>query len=261
MDEPETAVAQLEENVNGFLAFTGVKTRSPNDRFILVLGMTGSGKSTFVARCTGKQVHTGHDIFSCTDSISIFDYIDDEGRRVYLIDTPGFDDTSRSDADTLQVLGTYLSASYTAGIRIDGVVFLQRITDVRMGGSSVRNLSMVKAMCDLESYARFAVRLDLAGWMMKRGLHDVHIISRLLARAKAQDPIVLRIQRELADNNKTLDETLAGQVLHHDIIKARKEHPQQIQELQSQIATEEQARGKHHALVKELRQEQKDLVW
>ena len=89
--------------------------------------------------------------------MTIFDYFDDEGRRLYLIDTPGFDDTDRPDAETLGLLGTWLSASYAGGVPIDGVIFLQRITDVRMGGSGVRNIAMLKAMCDLQSYSRFAV--------------------------------------------------------------------------------------------------------
>jgi hypothetical protein len=77
------------------------------------------------------------------------------GRRVYLIDTPGFDDTDQSDAETLELLATYLSASYAAGVHINGVLFLHRITDVRVGGSGVRNLAMLRAMCDVQSYARF----------------------------------------------------------------------------------------------------------
>ncbi|KAI1349338.1 hypothetical protein F5Y01DRAFT_327531 [Xylaria sp. FL0043] len=294
MDDPEQVVNQLEDEAEGFLAFTGAREPSPNDRFILVMGMTGSGKSTFVARATGRRVRIGHDLFSCTQSISIFDFVDEQSRRVYLIDTPGFDDTSRSDAETLDRLGSYLSASYGAGIRIDGVIFLQRITDVRMAGSGVRNLAMLRAMCDLPSYARFAIvttmwpesehhRRDRGllaaredalyreeryfGSLISRGAFmtrhaetasgDVddearsarRIISRLLGRAEAQPPMVLRIQRELADERKTLDETLAGQ-----------EHAQQIQELQAQISAEERERGKQQAAVKELRQEQLELI-
>lgn len=54
-----------------FAAFTGVTKPSPNDRFFLVMGMTGSGKSTFIGRCTGEDVTVGHGLYSCK-SVSTF---------------------------------------------------------------------------------------------------------------------------------------------------------------------------------------------
>jgi energy-coupling factor transporter ATP-binding protein EcfA2 len=40
--------------------------------FFLILGMTGSGKSTFIQHCTGKTIQVGHGLQSCTTYISIF---------------------------------------------------------------------------------------------------------------------------------------------------------------------------------------------
>jgi ABC-type proline/glycine betaine transport system ATPase subunit len=48
-----------------FAAFTGVTKPNPGDKFFLVMGMTGSGKSTFVGRCTGEDVTVGHGLYSC----------------------------------------------------------------------------------------------------------------------------------------------------------------------------------------------------
>jgi ABC-type uncharacterized transport system ATPase component len=42
------------------------RLRSPNDRFIAVMGVTGAGKSTFISRCAGQDVTVGHDLTSCT---------------------------------------------------------------------------------------------------------------------------------------------------------------------------------------------------
>lgn len=67
--------------------------------------------------------------------------------RVHLIDTPGFNDTNRSDADTLRILAAYLGASYANGGRIHGVILLQPISDDQMPGSSVRALSVIQAIC------------------------------------------------------------------------------------------------------------------
>ena len=41
---------------------------SPDDIFIAVMGLTGVGKSTFVAECTGEEGGVGHTLESCTDS-------------------------------------------------------------------------------------------------------------------------------------------------------------------------------------------------
>lgn len=42
----------------------GVQPR-PSDIFVAVMGMTGSGKSTFISLCTGEDVAVGHDLQAC----------------------------------------------------------------------------------------------------------------------------------------------------------------------------------------------------
>ncbi len=65
MNDPAQVGEQLEEAAHGFLTFTGVKRPDRRDRLILIMGLTGSGKSSFVASCSGKQVKIGHSLFSC----------------------------------------------------------------------------------------------------------------------------------------------------------------------------------------------------
>ena len=66
---------------------------------------------------------------------------------VYLIDTPGFDDTNRSDNEVLCEIASWLTASYTAKIRLNGIIYLHRISDLRMQGSAKNNLFMFKKLC------------------------------------------------------------------------------------------------------------------
>jgi ABC-type uncharacterized transport system ATPase component len=56
---------RVADHAQNFAAFTGVTRPKPTDRFFLVVGMTGSGKSTFVGQCTGKDVAVGHGLYSC----------------------------------------------------------------------------------------------------------------------------------------------------------------------------------------------------
>lgn len=76
---------------------------------------------------------------------------------MYLIDTPGFNDTNRPDIETLQILATYLGASYANGVRIHGLIVMHPISDNRMAGSSLRNIELIKAVYGSTTYNNLAV--------------------------------------------------------------------------------------------------------
>jgi hypothetical protein len=48
---------------------------------------------------------------SCTAEVQLADHFILDGRKVILIDTPGFDDTSKSDTDVLKMIAAYLATS------------------------------------------------------------------------------------------------------------------------------------------------------
>ncbi len=52
--------------------------------------------------------------------------------KVLIIDTPGFDDTERSDTEILTEISRLLALQYEIGMKLKGVIFLHRITDVRI---------------------------------------------------------------------------------------------------------------------------------
>ena len=58
----------------------------------------------------------------------------------------------RSDTDVLEIIGTYLQKAYSEKIFLTGIIYLQRITDVRMQGSAVRNLRILKKLCGPKYY-------------------------------------------------------------------------------------------------------------
>ncbi|KAJ5442073.1 hypothetical protein N7445_005080 [Penicillium cf. griseofulvum] len=275
-----------------FAAFTGVSKPGPSDKFFLVMGMTGSGKSTFVGRCTGEDVTVGHGLYSCTSSIDVFEFQCND-HKVYLIDTPGFNDTNRSDIDTLSVLATYLGASYANGVRIHGILMLHPISDNRMSGSSVRNLNMMKAMCGFASYSNLAIATTMwsersplckqrevqllsderfFGGLISRGattfrhnekgllgsLEEItsarRIVTHLILQSEKYPPAVLELQREIVDQGKVIGETKAGILLAGDLYKARQAHEQELKRLKKAIETEiAQKNTKHAAEMQELK--------
>ncbi|KAJ5591974.1 uncharacterized protein N7459_002343 [Penicillium hispanicum] len=161
------AADQFADQAQRFSALTGLTRPNPRDRFFLVMGMTGSGKSTFISRSFPKRTRpflTSQNLnvfpYLGTESIDVFDFVFN-GRRVYLVDTPGFNDTNRSDIETLGTLATYLGASYANGVRIHGIIMLHPISDNRMSGSSLRNIEMMKAMCGFTGYENLAIATSM----------------------------------------------------------------------------------------------------
>ena len=62
----------------------------------------------------GKDVvKVGDDLMPCTSSIRhvIIPHPTDEGRRIILVDTPGFNDTYISEADILECIALWLARS------------------------------------------------------------------------------------------------------------------------------------------------------
>jgi predicted GTPase len=91
------------------------------------MGPTGSGKSTvsnskllgyvllnsekFVSVAAGVEAGVGHDLESSTSEIGIIKMAF-PGFNIVFVDTPGFDDTKRSDSDTLKMISNWLTATY-----------------------------------------------------------------------------------------------------------------------------------------------------
>ena len=309
MDIPITSTQQLIDQACRFSTFTGLTRSNPQDRFFLVMGQTGSGKSTFVARCTGRDLTVGHGLYSCTSlppnqstypsngsrgttSIDTYSYTLPYRRgirTIHLIDTPGFNDTARSDIDTLSVLASYLGASYANGVRIHGIVLLHPITDNRMSRSSVRNVEIMEKICGFTSYENVAVAttmwarsdsgagrsphergmleqreielqgerrflggLAVKGAVMFRhgdsGVREIlskeeekrsaqRIVAYLIAQSDAvgSAPKVLRLQREIIDEGKTLGETEAGRVVAGELYNARRDHEWQLRDVETEM--------------------------
>ena len=71
------------------------------------MGQTGSGKSTFINLATqSDKLRVGHSITSCTSTVDIADPFELDGRQVVLLDTPGFNDTTKSEAEVLRIVAS-----------------------------------------------------------------------------------------------------------------------------------------------------------
>ncbi|PPR07926.1 hypothetical protein CVT24_000906 [Panaeolus cyanescens] len=125
-----------------------------DDIIIAVMGPTGVGKSNFIEKLTGmSKVETqgisSQGLASFTsdiETIRIYGH-PKYGSRIVLADTPGFDDTHRSDMEILVLISNWLKARYESGVLLSGIIYLHRISDNRMSGSPARNLKMFGKLC------------------------------------------------------------------------------------------------------------------
>ncbi|CZR64978.1 uncharacterized protein PAC_14878 [Phialocephala subalpina] len=109
---------------------------------IAVVGVTGSGKSSFIKRLAGDtSIKIGNTLTSETSEITLYTFTYNLVKYT-LLDTPGFNDTTLSDHEIFQTLIKYL-----AGTKLNGILYLHRITDTRMQGSALRNLTMFRKLC------------------------------------------------------------------------------------------------------------------
>ncbi|KAI1412211.1 P-loop containing nucleoside triphosphate hydrolase protein [Hypoxylon sp. FL1857] len=246
----------IAEEATNFLTFVGAERPRPDSVFILVMGLTGSGKSSLIADITErKDVQIGHELESCTSSMAIFQ-VNFDGRDVYLIDTPGFDDANRENMDILMAITHYFSVSYANRVFINGIIYLHRISDTRLGGAAKTNLEMLKGLCGRSAFSNIAVATTM--WsphgqerlsqenreqqlkdtyladMIKEGTRVIrHDCSRSAlerqASAKAifrqvfdtwkDDHVVLQIQYDMVEHQSRLENTAAGMVLEAQMLE------------------------------------------
>lgn len=132
---------------------------------LLVMGLTGSGKSTFIQKATGDpSIETGAGLGSSQSSLRYpfwhvvmltFDIVTKEvssypvvlkGREVFLIDSPGFDDDMYSADDVLQEVANFINNIHSLGWVIGGIIYIHDITRERMGGEGKMNIRVLESL-------------------------------------------------------------------------------------------------------------------
>ncbi|KAH8775312.1 hypothetical protein F5883DRAFT_518737 [Diaporthe sp. PMI_573] len=214
------------------------------------MGLTGSGKSTFISRLCGDGPKIGYGLESCTAEIEVFSFKRDD-RTIHPIDTLGFNDTYRTDSDVLKDLVFWLNKSNEHQIRLSGRVYLHPIHEKRMTGASRKNMKIFRQLCgdsNLQSVVLATtmwkastnestrrefeerqenLRVNPEFWG-EMAFHDspvlrhndnvdsaLSIVQYILNQNRQT---ILQVQREMMEDGKQLDETLAGQELNRELL-------------------------------------------
>lgn len=194
-----------------------------------------------------------------------FPYPYAQGRTIHLIDTPGFNDPNKSDAEILELVSVFMSALYTQHIKLAGVVYLHPITDVRMFGSSSLNLELFEKLCGKDAMDKtvlattkwdcltsqedgemrerelkddFWSEMILDGskvFRQDRGFESAESIVRYLMGSDG-DGIVTTVAPELVDQGLQHKNTSVGMVLRKEHLKVEAEHAKKVERLETKHA-------------------------
>ncbi|KAH7360312.1 P-loop containing nucleoside triphosphate hydrolase protein [Rhexocercosporidium sp. MPI-PUGE-AT-0058] len=225
-------------------------TSPTSAKLILILGPTGSGKSSLIASATGEKAIVGHTMQSCTQKTRAFRL---EGRKssTYLIDTRGFSDSEVSDVQN--ILGLAQSLCSREPCAIQGVIYLHSIKETRFTGTAQANLDLLQAICgddflphvilatsmwddlppNLNLHQKFEQRhreLEEGYWkeMVGKGARVCKYIGSKASVMEMVDvlvntekvPPLLRMQKEALDL-EILSETSVGKAVASKSVKAR----------------------------------------
>jgi len=165
-----------------------------------------------------------------------------QGRDVHLIDTPGFNDTYRTESTVLQEIAYWLTKSHESGVLLNGIIYLHSIAEPRYTASASKSLALLKAMSGPENYKAIILSTtfwdtndvrtedarekqlisDFAKWgELKAGGSIVHAhsagrtsgLAMINHIVQSDTKYTLAIQREMADRNTNLSDTTAGRIL------------------------------------------------
>ncbi|KAH7084617.1 P-loop containing nucleoside triphosphate hydrolase protein [Paraphoma chrysanthemicola] len=258
-------------------------SRRPDDIIIAVMGITGCGKTTFVNHFSTENLAIGHGLDSCTQEVEVIPCTLDDGTDIYLVDTPGFDDSSRSDSEILREVALWLNKAHESHLKLAGIIFLHRISDVRVGGSGVRNIKIFQRLCGDESLASVVLATTFWDMTLEKVGNDheaelkkqpalwkhmvdhgsvvirqddgkasaLKIIQYLIDRKK---PVTLDIQREMVDEQLDLLQTGAGTELASEMEKIIQRYERKLKELEKELKEAWDKRDKER---RELLEEQK----
>ncbi|KAK1835660.1 P-loop containing nucleoside triphosphate hydrolase protein [Podospora conica] len=228
----------------------------PDDALIAIMGLTGVGKSTFISHFSPSTAIIGNDLESCTSTISFHPTtLPGIPRRVVLIDTPGFNDTTRTDTSILSEIAGWLAED----VKLAGIVYLHRIQDNRVSGSAAKNIDLFRELCGSESLASVVLATTMwdslptdkaeareaelkgkkefwgglveSGCAVMRQDEGAKSAERIVRHVLEQRrEVTLQIQEEIAEG-VPLHETGAGAVLEAELREQRRVYEGEVERL------------------------------
>ncbi|KAK3369990.1 hypothetical protein B0H63DRAFT_454213 [Podospora didyma] len=170
-----------------------------------IMGVTGSGKSTFVQVASGNNdVVVGHSLEACTQKVTAYKF--------------------------------NLEVTYRQNAKLTGIIYLHRITDVRMDGSAMRSLKMFRKLCGEQPMKNVVIASTFWGAIDedKAIAHEAELMGKADFWEKAT--VTLDIQRELVDEDKPLGETAVGNAVNEELQRLEHKYKTELERIQQETA-------------------------
>ncbi|KAK1751512.1 P-loop containing nucleoside triphosphate hydrolase protein [Echria macrotheca] len=198
----------------------------PSDIVLLLLGLHGSGKSTFVKAATKEnvQVQKKGDVNPSTKSCKSYGTTiggRDPSRKLKIIDTPGLADTETA-GENLKVLQQIANElRQLSSDRVSGVIYFHNIEPRRLSGVDLRNFKLLVAICGPQFFRNVAfvtTRWDCIGNDHLSGAEKRNLdiekerasllpggprIFKFLNDGRSHEPILQYFVRLVEDRNST----------------------------------------------------------
>lgn len=132
---------------------------------VVIVGLTGAGKTTFTNLVSGRtDLEVGDGIDPCTQEPAAVQF-ELDGRPVVLIDTPGFDDTTRNDVQILEDIAKWLPKQdfFSKKQPIDGMILLYPITSDFDSTLEKRRTRILQKILGKNAYKRVVIATTMWG--------------------------------------------------------------------------------------------------
>jgi len=185
------------------------------------------------------------------------------GTKLFLVDTPGFDDTFMKDTHILGDIASWLNDGYDNNVKLTGIVYLHRIADNKLGNAGMKTLRLFRALCgesglksvvlatthwpkaisetelkrerQLKEHQRMWKTMIQNGckvWRQNRDQESaLEIIEHLIALRKPFHP---QLAEEMG-GGATLDETAAGKEIEAEFDRIKKDFEKRLEETRKEL--------------------------
>jgi hypothetical protein len=124
------------------------------------------------------------------------------------VDTPGFDDSRSSDQVIIGKILAWLHKSCCEDTQLNGLIFIHRITDPKMGGTALSNLRTFRQLCGPDCLKNVVLATTFWGSVEKatgvRREKELVENDQFWGRMVAKGSEVVRLNEERLDNLKVL---------------------------------------------------------
>ena len=176
---------------------------------------------------------------------------------------------------------------YSAGVTLAGVIYVHRISDDRFGGVAAKNFRMFRKLCGEKTLKNVVLMTNMwgrvtpqqgadreqqlkddyfkaaieKGAQLCRHTNTLESARAVLRMILKNEPAVLEIQRELIDEHKDIEQTIAGEELNREICMAAVRYGSDIRGLEEEMkrAVEEGDEESREELGEEKRRLQREL--